>query len=80
MTRSVRDIAAHFAVGQHTVLHWIARGDLKAINCGRERTGKKPRWRITDAALEAFENIRSASAPKPPHRRTKEVDVIEFYK
>jgi hypothetical protein len=78
---TVHDIQRRYSVTVHTVLGWIRSGDLRAINVGRRPGAKKPRWRITEAALEAFELARTPSPPPPRARRRKRaVDVIEFYK
>jgi len=81
MTFSVRDLCERYGVGVHTVLTWINRGELRAVNVGRRPAAKKPRWRIPQAALEAFELARTI-APSPPRtrRRKRPADVIEFYK
>jgi transposase len=50
MTYSVRDLMKRYSVGEHTVLTWIKRGELKAVNVGR-KPGGRPQWRITQAAL-----------------------------
>jgi len=80
-TFGVKDICERFAVGEYTVLGWIKRGELRAINVGRSPAAKKPRWRITQEALDAFELSRTATAPPPKtHRRKRQADVYEFYK
>jgi excisionase family DNA binding protein len=70
-----------YGVSVHTVLSWIATGELRAVNVGRRPGAKKPRWRIPEEALAAFE---AASTPTPPAPRTRRkkrpADVIEFYK
>ena len=79
-TLSVHDLCERYGVGEHTVLGWIASGELKAVNVGRRLGAKKPRWRITQEALEAFEQLRTATPPAPRTRRRKRpADVIEFY-
>ena len=77
----VRQVAARYGVGEHTVLAWIKSGELRAVNCGRSPAAKKPRWRITPEALEAFELLRSASPPppKPTRRRRHQPDEIRYY-
>lgn len=81
MTLTVRDVAARYSVSQHTVLQWLARGELRGLNVGRTMHGKKPRWRITEQALESFEMIRAVTPPPPKVRRRKrQPEVIEFYK
>jgi transposase len=78
---TVKDIIARYCVSEGTVLAWIKRGELRAINVGRQAGSKKPRWRITPEALGAFEQLRTPSPPVPRMRRRKRpVDVIEFYK
>ena len=62
---SVAEVAQMHAVDHGKVLAWIASGELAAFNAA-ERRGRRPRWRITLAALECFEAAR-ASTP-PPQR------------
>lgn len=81
MTYNVRDICNRYNVNEHTVLAWIHSGELKAVNVGVAPGKKKPRWRITEAALLAFEESRAATPPQPrSRRRRKQSDVVEFYK
>jgi excisionase family DNA binding protein len=80
-TLSVRDLCEHYGVSEHTVLGWIRSGELKAVNVGRWPGSKKPRWRITEEALAAFEQARTPTPPPSRARRRKRpVGVIEFYK
>jgi excisionase family DNA binding protein len=80
-TLSVHDLTERFGVSEHTVLAWIRSGELRAVNVGRRPGGKKPRWRITQEALEQFELARTPTPPLPRARRQKRpADVIEFYK
>jgi excisionase family DNA binding protein len=80
-TLSVRDVCERYGVGEHTVLGWLRSGELRAVNVGRTAGAKKPRWRITQEALEAFEQLRTPGAPPAQmKRRKKPTDVIEFYK
>lgn len=81
---TIKDVAKRYGVSETTVLGWILQKDLKAINVGRSLAKKKPRWRITQAAIDAFEAARS-TAPKVermPRRRKymADMDVIEFIK
>jgi excisionase family DNA binding protein len=80
-TLSVRDVSERYGVSEHTVLGWIHSGELRAINVGRKAGAKKPRWRITQEALDAFEALRTP-CPLPPRtkRRKRPMGVIEFYK
>ena len=78
---TVQDLCERYGVTVHTVLGWIRSGELKAVNVGRRLGAKKPRWRITQAALDAFEAIRTTTPPLPRVRRRKrDAAVIEFYK
>ena len=80
-THAVKDLCERYGVSEHTVLGWIRSGELRAVNVGRHLDTKKPRWRITQEALETFELARTASAPPPRTRRRKQpAGVIEFYK
>jgi excisionase family DNA binding protein len=80
-TISVRDICERFGVGEHSVLAWIRSGELRAVNVGRRPGAKKPRWRITQEALAAFELARTPTPPlRRGRRRKRPADVIEFYR
>jgi transposase len=79
-TFGIKDICERFAVGEHTVLGWIRRGELRAIDVSRKQGGR-PKWRVTPQALDVFELARTATPPPPRTRRKRpQADVIEFYK
>jgi hypothetical protein len=78
-TFTVKQLCDRFCIGECTVLGWIRRGELAAINVGRTPGKKKPRWRVTESALAAFELARTASPPPEPVRRRKSA-VLEFIK
>jgi excisionase family DNA binding protein len=79
-TLSVKEVKDRYGVSENTVLSWIKSGQLQAINVGRTPAGKRPRWRITQQALEEFELARSSSSPTNRIRRKKVPDIIEFIK
>ena len=81
MTFTIRDICNRFSVNEHTVLAWIHSGELKAVNVGVAPGKKKPRWRITQQALDNFETLRGTTPPQPITRRRKRSDhgVTQFY-
>ena len=83
MTLTVKHVCLQYGVSEHTVLGWIHSGELQAVNVGRRPGSKKPRWRITQQALQSFEAQRMA-APLPPQpkkrRKQRLAGVIEFYK
>ncbi len=76
---TVHDVELRFGVSEGTVLGWVRSGQLKALNVGRTRSAKRPRWRITQGAVDAFEASRTATPPEPRARRAKPADVVEFY-
>lgn len=81
MTYSVRDLVQRYGITEHTVLAWIRSGELRAVNVGRTQCKKKPRWRITEEALQEFESRRSTGAT-PSHKwrhKDSSNDVIERY-
>jgi len=80
-TLTIRDVCERYGVTEHSVLAWIHNGELSAVNVGRAPEARKPRWRITQAALDAFEQLRTPTAALPRGRRKKQAagDVVEFY-
>jgi excisionase family DNA binding protein len=80
MTYGIKDLCKRYRVGEHTVLGWIRNGELRAVNVGRRPGAKKPRWRITQEALYAFELARTPTPPLPrAGRRKPPKDTIRFY-
>lgn len=78
---TVKDLCIRFAVTEHTILAWIRSGELRAFNVGRSSAGKKPRWRVSQHALDEFETKRTpTSPPAKALRRKGEADIVEFYK
>lgn len=61
VTYGVRDLCDRFSVGEHTVLGWIRRGEMRAVNVARKPIGR-PKWRVTAEALAAFESGRAPAA------------------
>jgi hypothetical protein len=78
---TVQDIQRRYAVTTHTVLGWIRSGELKALNVGRRPGARKPRWRVSQEALNAFELLRTPTPPMPRMRRRRQsAETIEFIK
>lgn len=77
---TVKDLQQRYDVTERTVLLWIQSGELKAMHMGRRMGSKKPRWRVSQAALDAFEALRTATPSAQPVRRRKAEDVISFIK
>lgn len=79
-TLTVKELAERYAVTGQTILAWIRRGELRAINVGRRPGAKKPRWRVTQEALADFELARTPAPPPPrTRRRRQQVEAVEFY-
>lgn len=63
-------VAEQLAVDAAKVLTWIQGGELAAVNVAT-RVGGRPRWRISQVALEAFLVARQSTPPAdvPPKAR-----------
>jgi excisionase family DNA binding protein len=66
---TVREVAARYGVRVPTVLAWVRTGQLRAIDVSRRPGPKRPTWRVTQAALDAFEALRTPT-PTPAGGRT----------
>lgn len=66
-TYTTDEIASRYGVNISKVIAWIKSGDLAAINVARCPHGERPRYRITQEALEAFERARTVT----PHQKAK---------
>lgn len=63
-------------IHRETVLTWIRKGELAAVNISESASSKRPRYIITDDALAAFIERRSTiksspAASKPTTRKAK---------
>jgi excisionase family DNA binding protein len=67
------EIALLLEVKLDTVLAWIHRGELPAINVAK-RPSTRPRYRVKATDFEAFQEKRAATVavPSPHHRRSYE--------
>jgi hypothetical protein len=80
MTLTVKDVCKRYSVSEHTVLGWIHSGSLIGFSVSRKSGARKPRWRISEEALAAFEQLRTATPPPlKAKRRKRSGDTIEFY-
>jgi excisionase family DNA binding protein len=71
---TVREIAEEMQVSQDTVLVWIHRGDLKAVNVSPKISGP-PRWRITRQAFDEFLESGSGRHVDPGNRVVVRIDT-----
>jgi len=71
--------AKRLGVEPEKIRTWIVRGELRAINTALNPTGR-PRYKISECDIVAFEQRRlGATPPKPPRRRRQPEDVIQFF-
>jgi excisionase family DNA binding protein len=74
-------VARRLGVNADKVRLWLSNGELRGINVAA-RLGGRPRWRISEADLLAFQARRSAGAEGQRtrvRRRQRSPDVIEFF-
>lgn len=67
-TFAPRQIAERYGVDHGKVLRWIESGELKAVNVAT-RVGGRPRWRVSEESLAAFEQARTNATPAKQARR-----------
>lgn len=76
-------LARAWGIDPHKILSWVRSGELVAVNLAT-RPGGRPRYRISEDAVTAFEARRSAQVQPTAMRQTrrKKADdgVIEFFK
>ena len=58
---TIAEFAELYRVGPDKARHWIATGELTALNVAANRNGK-PRWIITQQAIREFELVRKNAA------------------
>jgi hypothetical protein len=74
-------VARAWGVDVAKVLTWIHSGELRAINAA-EKLGGRPRYLISRADLEIFEQRRAVQpqTTTPRRRRRQPAGVIQFFK
>jgi hypothetical protein len=77
---TVRDVARRYRVSPDKVRGWIRRGELVAINTAEGVCGK-PRFVVTQEALECFERGRRTFAAPPPKvkRLKRPAGWVDYY-
>jgi transposase len=73
MNYSLKQVAQRYGVCEATVSHWISTKQLRAINVGRDPGKQKPRWKVTQEALDEFEQTRTTNTPPKKQPRLKVV-------
>lgn len=75
----VADIADRLQVKGDTVLGWLHSGALPGFNVASTTNGKRPRWRIDPADLDAFLASRTTGhRPAPTRRRRRSAGPSYF--
>jgi hypothetical protein len=72
-------LAKAWGLKAETILRWIRSGELVAFNVSAP--GRRPRWKITEQAIEDFIAKRSAKPPTPKAGRRKKRDpnFVEYF-
>jgi hypothetical protein len=70
-------IAKQLKVSPDKVLTWIRNGELVAFNAATRPDSQRPRYRVTDEALLAFQARRAAGPQQPIVRRQKPATLSE---
>ena len=79
---TAQEVANRLCVKVDGVLGFIASGELVAVNVARSRSGLKPRWRISEEAVQDFLRSRTTSPmakPVPGRRSRTDSSTIEFF-
>lgn len=77
VTFSPPEIAKQLGCSREKVAGWIDRGELQAINVS---DSDRPRWRVSQEALEEFLKGRMNFQPKPRRIMRPAFNVIEYFK
>jgi len=76
-------LAKRFGVKPSTVLRWIRDGELRAVDVSRQPGVGRPRFRIDEADVVAFENrrmpIHRDRRQSARRRKKRDSDVVEFF-
>jgi len=79
MQYTVKSLAERYDVHVHSVLSWIASGELKATDIRRSNTNRAY-WRISEEAVKQFEESRTAGVqPRRKKRRRRQAVAPEVY-
>lgn len=66
------EVARRLGINGNKVRAWIASGRLQASDIALRDGGRRPRWRVSQAALDAFLKSRSNRPPAKVSRRQRE--------
>ena len=68
---TLKEVAMLEAVHEETVKLLVRSGELRAHNASQNPKSRKPRWRVTDADLNAFRLARQNGTKEPTQTRRK---------
>lgn len=72
-------LAKCFGVKAVTVLEWIRAGELPAFDVAKKGS-KRPRYRITKSAAEAFQQRRAAVKPRRKSPTAKpQPEMVDYF-
>ncbi|NOY41574.1 MAG: helix-turn-helix domain-containing protein [Planctomycetes bacterium] len=81
-TFTPNEVAEILAVDPDKVRLWIRNGELRGFDVGQNPNSKKPRYRVSEKSLEAFQEQRSivpiTSRPRRRQRK-KDSDFVKYY-
>jgi excisionase family DNA binding protein len=69
-------LAEMLGVEPAKVLAWINRGELRAVNVADKKNGKRPRWRISEEAVDSFLRQRESKPStrlQPQQRKVRDL-------
>lgn len=73
------EVASLYGVEPAKVIAWIRSGELPAINLATRADAKRPRYRIREADLDVFEQVRLAKRPPRSTRRPRRSTERVFF-
>ena len=73
-------VARRLGIKSDTARDLIRSGELRGVDLAR-RGSKRPRFRVSEAALAEFLLGRTVQPPlpKPPRRRKRDPEVIQYF-
>ena len=75
---STKQVAAHLGISRETVAALIRSGQLAAINVSLSPSSRRPRYRVTEQALEDFEAKRSVERSATQRRSQRTTSYTRF--
>ena len=74
-------LAKRYGVSVDKIIRWILAGELAAMNLATVADGR-PRYKITEEAVQAFEARRATRAPVLTRRRkrTAPADIVRHFR